>query len=267
MHANDARLREEAETSYAMGTDIEEQFKQPGDNSFVDESLNTSVNRSGLSHMTIPTCDASVQTENIVQPKLRLHCNCTESIKSTCAQVSTACGLSAEMACRAVQTTCKALYKHEYFLNIEEVPNDQSDEDFEPVPKCPKKPVTKENCKEFAYVLPSTRTIADYKHLQASEIECDAGVSLAKKESSIKVTLHYDTTSTNSVNDEWPNLILNFSDKHKFCLRPLFFAYKDKEQITKLIVETFKCLTAAASAFTGMDLTAKVLRTQTDVFM
>ena len=43
-------------------------------------------------------------------------------------------------------------------------------------------------------MLPSARTIEDYKHLQVSEIECDAGVALAKSESSIKVTLHYDTT-------------------------------------------------------------------------
>ena len=78
-------------------------------------------------------------------------------------QVSTACGLSVEMARITVQTTCKALYKHEYFLNVEEVQNDQSDEDFEPVPKRPKKSVTKEDCKEFAYVPPSARTIADYK--------------------------------------------------------------------------------------------------------
>ena len=86
------------------------------------------------------------------------------------------------MARIAVQTTSKALQKHEYFINIEEVPNDQSIEDSEPVPKRSKKPVMKEVCKEFAYVLPSTCTIADYKHLQASEIECDdPGVALVKK--------------------------------------------------------------------------------------
>ena len=151
-----------------MGTDDKEQFNQPDDNSFVDESLNTSVNCSGLSHMTRPTCDACVQTEDIiVQPKIRLRCKCTESIKLTCAQVSTACGLSVETAHIAVQTMCKTLYKHEYFLNIEKVPNDQSDEDFETVPKCPKKLVTKDS-DEFATVLPSACTIAHYKHLQVS---------------------------------------------------------------------------------------------------
>ena len=111
------------------------------------------------------------------------------------------------MAPVAVQIRYKALYKHEYFLNIEEVPNDQSDEDFELVPKRPKKAVTKEDCKEFANVLPSTRTIEDYMHLQASETECHAGVALAKKESSVKVTLLYDATSRNSFDGEWRSLI------------------------------------------------------------
>ena len=55
LHANKTRLKEEVETSYAMGIDCEEKFNQPDENSFVDESLNTSVNRSDLSGMTIPT--------------------------------------------------------------------------------------------------------------------------------------------------------------------------------------------------------------------
>ena len=93
-----------------MGTDDKEQFNQSDDNTFVDQSLNTIVNCSGLSRITIPTCNASLQTEDIiVQPKIRLHCKCTESIKLTCAQVSTACGLSVETAHIAVQTTCKTL--------------------------------------------------------------------------------------------------------------------------------------------------------------
>lgn len=106
------------------------------------------------------------------------------------------------MAPVVVQIRYKALYKHEYFLNIEEVPNDQSDEDFEPISKRPKKPVTKESCKEFSYMQPSACTFADYNHLQASKIECDAVVALATKESSINVILYHDTTSKNSTDGE-----------------------------------------------------------------
>ena len=48
----------------------------------------------------------------------------------------------------------------------------------------------------------------------------------------------------------------------------MFFAYKDREQITKLIVNNTEHLAAAAaSVFTGMDLTAKVLWEQTNAFM
>ena len=81
---------------------------------------------------------------------------------------------------------------------------------------------------------PSACTFADYNHLQASKIECDAVVALATKESSINVILYYDTTSKNSTDGEWLGLILNISDKQKFGLRPLVFAYKDREQITNL---------------------------------
>lgn len=73
-HANEARLTEEAETSYALYTDNQEQFNQPDDNSFVDKSLNTGVNHSGLPCMTIPKCDASLQIEDIIiQSNIRLH--------------------------------------------------------------------------------------------------------------------------------------------------------------------------------------------------
>ena len=203
MPANEARLREETETSYAMGTGEEEQFNQTDDNSSVDESLNTGLNRSSLSRMIIPSYDASVQTEDIiVPPKIRSHHKCTEPTKSTCVQVSTAFGLSVEIAFIAIQSKCKTLYELEYFLNIEEVPNDQSDEDFEPISKRPKKPVTKESCKEFSYMQPSACTFADYNHLQASKIECDAVVALATKESSINVILYHDTTSKNSTDGE-----------------------------------------------------------------
>ena len=81
-------------------------------------------------------------------------------------QVSTACGLSVEMARIAVQTTCKALYKHEYFLNVEEVQNDQSDEDFEPVPKRPKKSVTKEDLLMCHPPLVLLQTISNSKCLK-----------------------------------------------------------------------------------------------------
>ena len=49
LHANEGRLSEEAETSYVIGTYRKEQLNQPDDNSFVNKSLNTGINHSGLS--------------------------------------------------------------------------------------------------------------------------------------------------------------------------------------------------------------------------
>ena len=40
-----------------------------------------------------------------------------------------------------------------------------------------------------------------------------------------------------------------------------------RQKTKKLVVENYKCLAAAASAFSGMDLTVKVLWEQSDAFM
>ena len=55
-----------------------------------------------------------------------------------------------------------------------------------------------------------------------------------------KVTLHFDTTSRSRIDGEWPSLILNFKsdveeDNQMIMLRALFFAFEDREQITKLV--------------------------------
>lgn len=51
----------------------------------------------------------------------------------------------------------------------------------------------------------------------------------------------------NSFKDSWrlPALILIFSDSRRFPLRPIFFAYEDRKQITRLIVETYHRLSSA----------------------
>ena len=59
--------------------------------------------------------------------------------------------------------------------------------------------------------------------------------------------LHYDTTFRNSIDGEWPAIILSFSDGRDFSLRPIFFAYEDRNQITQLLIETYSRLALAAS--------------------
>ena len=70
------------------------------------------------------------------------------------------------------------------------------------------------------------------------------------------ITLYY-TTSRYHTDGEWWSIILSFSDGTDFELRPLFFAYEDREQIVLLLVETIKQLSLAA---TESDESTKKLR-------
>ena len=97
------------------------------------------------------------------------------------------------------------------------------------------------------HVIPSARTIADYKQIQAPEMETMAARALYMKKPNIKAFVHFDTTSRSSIDGEWPSIILRFSNGEEFRLHPLFFAYEDREQITELFVETFTRLSVALS--------------------
>lgn len=176
---------------------------------------NTNLNWSGLSQITTPTTEISTQTDKVKIDKLKIHINqnCTNEIKSVCAQVSSACGISIEMTRTEVKTICKALYEHVFFNN------EEANKKIELAAK--RKPlISKQGYKNYESVQPSAQTVADDKHLEASEVECDAAIALIYKNKYVKVILHYDAKSRHSINDEWPSSILNFSQK--FCLRPLF---------------------------------------------
>ena len=103
--------------------------------------------------------------------------------------------------------------------------------------------------------------------MQASQVERDAAMHLLKKPSSSKCTLHYDTTSRNSIDGESPAMLLNFTDGAEFVLRPLFFAYEDREQITELLIESLRCLATAASLETANEVSVNDLWIQIDFFM
>ena len=66
------------------------------------------------------------------------------------------------------------------------------------------------------------------------------------------MTLHFNATSRNRIDSDWPSLIFSFKDKDPLecriiSLRPLFIAYEDKEQIISSIVESIKRLSVAAN--------------------
>ena len=72
------------------------------------DKVNMSQNRSGLKRR-FSVNESSSQVQN-PRPKIRMVRDCTDDIKSTGAQVSVHCGVSAKMAILAVKTVRKSLY-------------------------------------------------------------------------------------------------------------------------------------------------------------
>ena len=101
----------------------------------------------------------------------------------------------------------------------------------------------------------------------ASEMEIIAAKTLYEKDPSVKATLHFDTTSRSSIDGEWPSIILRFSSGEEFRLRPIFFAYEDRVQITKLFSETFQRLPAAISIVKNTEILPSVLWEKIDALM
>ena len=216
---------------------------------------NQSQNRSGLVRLSVSTNEMSTQTDVVPvdRPKIQVKSKiCTDEIKATCASVSAVSNLSAEMARLAVQTVCKRLYGHDFLLSPPR--NETNTTDEEPKEKKPRVPVTSTEYEKYELVLPSARTITDYKQMQASQAERDAANKLLMKVAGIKCTLHYDTTSRNKIDGEWPAILFGFSSGEEFVLRPLFFAYEDRQQIADLLVETYHRLSIAASVSSGKDV-------------
>ena len=98
-------------------------------------------------------------------------------------------------------------------------------------------------------------------------MERDASTALLNKRTEVKSTLHYDTTSRNAIDGEWPSIITNFYDGDEYVLRPIFFAYGDREQITELLVETYNRLAVAASVVASIVISPAALWEKTDAIM
>ena len=93
--------------------------------------------------------------------------------------------------------------------------------------------MSKKNNKSYEFVLSSAETISDYEYLQTSQAESDVALAMLSKVDDVKITLHYDTRSRNSIDGEWQSII-NFSDKQHFRLQLLFFTYEDRAQNSKI---------------------------------
>ena len=251
-----------------------------------DLDLNVSCTRSGKRRVL--TDDQFTQTEEIIIPKVKIrnNKNCTTAIKSTCVQVSVNCGISAEMSTVAVQTFFKGILDQDVYLTKEEaISKDPSlaayrktEESVAPMKRRKleaslkgKTPVTKDDYLPYRNVLPSPKTINDYKQLSAVQEESDAASCLYHMPSNINCTLHYDTTSRCKIDGEWPAIIFSFANGKRFTLRPLFFAYEDRSQIVLLLAETYRrlavCITFTLSADISVSDVAKQLWEKTTVIM
>ena len=193
------------------------------------------------------------------KPQIRKKRNCTDEIKGTIAKISYECGISVEKSRKVYQIASKEMYGHEYFLSLEEKERKKG---LEPQEK--KKKITDIDYDKYSDILPSAKSIRRYKNLQATQDEVNAAVALSTKRADNNVTLHFDTTSRNYIDGEWPALILNFSQGKRYTLRPVFFAYEDKENIIELIHETYQRLAVAAEVKLSQEVTAKHLWERTN---
>ena len=153
----------------------------------------------------------------------------------------------------AVQTTCRKFYNHQYYLTLEEQakyePEFSTLEEAElATPSPSKKPCSADDYKsKYQYVLLDKRTVSDFKCKKSLHQEIQAAQALGNKKEGTQITLHYDTMSRSKVDGEWPSLTLNFlkddkQDCKMYHLRALSFAFEDRDQIVKLILETYERL-------------------------
>ena len=106
-------------------------------------------------------------------------------------------------------------------------------------------PVTMQDYQLYENVLPSSKTINEQKQILALQNERNSAIALRDLQPGVNTTLHYDSTTRSKIDGDWTALILSFCDSHRFPLRPMFFAYEDRKQIARLIVETYRQLSSA----------------------
>ena len=198
-----------------------------------------------------------------VRPDIRTTHNFDPSVKDAISTASVRCAISIPKARVAYQAIMEKRYGHRHYISAEEQrkfePN-LVDIEEEEEPQQPKRVRSKDDYAAYKVVLPSEKVVGTFKHDQSLHQEITAGEALGNLDTGTRVTLHFNTTSRSRLEGEWPALILNFlnNDESK-CkmtrLRALFFAYEDREQITKLVVETLHRLSAA----TGNKFSSKTL--------
>ena len=122
----------------------------------LNSSLNVGLNRSGYTRILNDGHEIGIQTDPAVpdRPKLRVNKrNATEEVKSACARISSACGVSVETSRKALQIFCKDLYNHDVYLSSKEQAENEGIN------------VKSSKYDNYSYVVPSVRRITEFKQL------------------------------------------------------------------------------------------------------
>ena len=125
-------------------------------------------------------------------------------------------------------------------------------------------PTSQEQYKTYENVLCSSKAFSDFIQSMAIQTEKDAAAALHNKKDNVKCTLQYDSTQRSKIDGDRPCLILIFSDIQRFSLHALFFACEDRENIVRLIVETY---TRLALSLSDIEVSAKDLWEKTTAIM
>lgn len=178
------------------------------DESIIDMYI--SINRSGL--IRKPTEDAESQTEadfySIQQPPVQKQKNVDIRVKKACVKASVKCNISTAMGVLAVKSVCEEMYGHHYYLTKDDaIENDPSLASYreESVKKkqclnpeeLKKPPISVEDYVPYLNVLPSKKTLNDFKQLLAVQEESFAGKTLSEKSPDVLciMTQHPDVES------------------------------------------------------------------------
>ena len=273
-----SRLSEEIDSEFeeacARSRDLDEERRQLEESEIAcsnapeyEEVIGKSVRKSS----SVRVDEKSVQTEDEFinfRPEIRTGRNTLHHVKDTIASVSYRAAISVAKARVATQTVCQRFYGHIYHLSPPQNPLPAIIEGVEETEPLSKKPRTAKDYVAYRYVLPSEKSISTFKPLKSLSQEMDAAEAIMQKDGDCKITLHYDTTTRSRLEGEWPSLILNIlSEDPAKCrfipLRALFFAFEDRQQIIKLVVETLQRLAVAS----GNRATPKELWEKIDAFM
>lgn len=219
----------------------EEYIPQSGELVSGSRIINQRTLRSSFVTIKVPQCSVSSQVDVNFTPNIRNNRNLTDKIKITLALACVDAGITPEQSRKAFKSIAKNFFGAEYYLDANEVPKSDQNENDEKE-NDPKK--FKSDFYEF--VLPSYRTVCDTKHSLALNQERNVALTLLEKQEDIKVSAHFDTTSRGFLNYEWPSLILELSNGQTFSLKPLPIGVEDRDAIVDFFVAEMNRLAMAA---------------------